>query len=199
VRVPLNAIAYAVPAGHRLRVAISPDYWPWAWPSPHPVSLSVFTGEVTFLELPECDRALDGDPPEHFERPERAHGIAVRRLGPRTVDRCEASHEAGSGKVSISHELGYLQSIHLLDTGTDYIESGRDLYTIVEGQPLSAETRSERTIAISRGLWQTRVETSSTLSATIDSFHVTNLLEAFEGSRRVFARTWHSTVPRDLT
>jgi putative CocE/NonD family hydrolase len=197
VRVRLNAIAYAVPEGHRLRLAMSPNYWPWAWPSPEPVGLSVFTGEGTFLELPACDRALDADPPEHFQRPERAHGIAVRRLGPRTVDRSEARHEVGSGEVSIVHDLGYLQPVRLLDTGTDYVESGRDLYMIVEGQSLSAETRSERSIAISRGQWQTRVETSSTLSATIDSFLVTNLLEAFEGSRRVFAQTWHSTVPRD--
>jgi hypothetical protein len=61
-------------------------------------------------------------------------------------------------------------------------ESGRDVYTIVDGEPLSAETRSERSISISRGNWQTRIETSSMLSATIDSFDVTNLLEAFEAA-----------------
>jgi len=199
VRVPLNAIAYALPEGHRLRVAISPDYWPWAWPSPQPVSLGVFTGEGTFLDLPACEGALDADPPEHFQRPERAQGVAVRRLGARTVDRCEVCHDVGTGQLSIVHELGYLQPVRLLDTGTDYLEGGRDRYTVVDGEPLSAQTRSERSIAISRGQWQTRVETSSTLSATIESFHVTNLLEAFEGSRRVFARTWHSTVPRDCT
>ena len=44
VDVPLNAIGYQVPAGHRLRLAVSPTYWPWAWPVPERVTLSVFTG-----------------------------------------------------------------------------------------------------------------------------------------------------------
>jgi uncharacterized protein len=96
------------------------------------------------------------------------------------------------------HELGYLQPIRILDTGTDYVESGRDVYMIVEDAPLSAETRSERSVALSRGQWRTRVETRSTLTGTQDALHVTNLMEAFEGSRRVFARTWHSAIPRDF-
>ena len=49
VRVRLNAIAHAFPPGHRLRVAVSPTYWPWAWPSPESVTLTVHDGR---LELP---------------------------------------------------------------------------------------------------------------------------------------------------
>ena len=52
VTVPLGAMAYAVPAGHRLRLAVSPTYWPFAWPSAEPVTLSLFTGEGSRLELP---------------------------------------------------------------------------------------------------------------------------------------------------
>ena len=35
-RVPMMSTGYAVPAGHTLRLAVSPTYWPWAWPSPEP-------------------------------------------------------------------------------------------------------------------------------------------------------------------
>ena len=65
VRVRLNAIAHAFPPGHRLRVAVSPTYWPWAWPSPEPVTLTVQAGR---LELPvrpqhqEAELAPFGDP-----------------------------------------------------------------------------------------------------------------------------------------
>ena len=34
IRVRLSAIAHAFQPGHRIRVALSPTYWPWAWPSP---------------------------------------------------------------------------------------------------------------------------------------------------------------------
>ena len=32
VTIRLDAIAQRVPAGHRLRVAVSTAYWPWVWP-----------------------------------------------------------------------------------------------------------------------------------------------------------------------
>ena len=36
------------------------------------------------------------------------------------------------------------------------------------------------------------------MTGDADSFCVTNSLEAYEGEARVFARTWHFSVPRDL-
>jgi hypothetical protein len=35
------------------------------------------------------------------------------------------------------------------------------------------------------------------MSSTADEFQITNVLEAFEGDCRVFAKTWHFAVPRD--
>ena len=34
VKVRLNSIAHVFPAGHRIRISVSPMYWPWVWPSP---------------------------------------------------------------------------------------------------------------------------------------------------------------------
>ena len=36
----MQSTSYAVPAGHALRLALSPTYWPWIWPSPEPVTLT---------------------------------------------------------------------------------------------------------------------------------------------------------------
>ena len=41
VRVPMQSTSYALPSGHLLRLAVSPTYWPWVWPSPDPVVLTV--------------------------------------------------------------------------------------------------------------------------------------------------------------
>ena len=49
--VRLDAIGRAIPAGHRLRVSVSPTGWPRAWPSPEPVTLTVVAG-ASHLELP---------------------------------------------------------------------------------------------------------------------------------------------------
>lgn len=37
----LNYCAYRVPAGHRVRLALTPHYWPLVWPSPEPTELTV--------------------------------------------------------------------------------------------------------------------------------------------------------------
>lgn len=34
IEVPLQSAGYAIPAGHRVRVAVSNTYWPWVWPAP---------------------------------------------------------------------------------------------------------------------------------------------------------------------
>jgi hypothetical protein len=36
------------------------------------------------------------------------------------------------------------------------------------------------------------------MSATADEFLLTNLVEGYEGDRRVFAKTWRRSIPRDL-
>jgi hypothetical protein len=39
--VALDQIAYRIPAGHRLRVAVSTSYWPYIWPSPERTTVSL--------------------------------------------------------------------------------------------------------------------------------------------------------------
>jgi predicted acyl esterase len=79
VRVQLNDVAQAFPPGHRIRVAISPAYWPLAWPPPDPVTLTVFTGAST-LELPVRSAA-----PE-----DRRRSASLRSRQRSTPGRCAA-------------------------------------------------------------------------------------------------------------
>ncbi len=58
------------------------------------------------------------------------------------------------------------------------------------------ETRWERTLR--RGYWSVRTVTRTVLTSTAEEFHVDADLDAYEGDRRVYCRTWDITVPRDL-
>ena len=44
VAVKLDVLGQQIPKGHQLEVALSPTYWPQAWPSPKPVTLTVYPG-----------------------------------------------------------------------------------------------------------------------------------------------------------
>jgi hypothetical protein len=87
--------------------------------------------------------------------------------------------------------------VRIVATGTELDGGQIDEYSIVEGEPLSAAIRCRRSTALRRGQWDVRVETVSTMTADAQAFHITNALDAYEGNRRVFAKTWHFSVPRD--
>jgi putative CocE/NonD family hydrolase len=55
--VTLDQIAYRIPAGHRMRVAISTSYWPFIWPSPERATVSLQAGA---LDLPVRSTLADG-------------------------------------------------------------------------------------------------------------------------------------------
>ncbi|MGH9294596.1 MAG: CocE/NonD family hydrolase, partial [Acidimicrobiales bacterium] len=193
VEVRLNSIAYGIPEDHRLRLAVSPTYWPWAWPSPEPVTLGLITGQETVLELPVYGGGAEHSPPQYFGVPERAPGPAHEVL-------VAASSRATSRDVATGLVETTSYSAHghrLSDDGLEYEERETDIFRMTPGDPLSAEIVSEREGRVARGSWRTTVRTRSTMSSTETSFLVTNILDAFEGERRVFTKTWHAIVPRD--
>jgi hypothetical protein len=201
VTVRLNAVAHALPVGHRWRVAVSPTYWPHAWPSPETVTLSLFAGESagigsSWLKLPVRAPQPDDENLAPFQPPESAAPLAAETLSigfRRRVIRRDIVQ--GLYQIIDHGERG---GQRLIASGVEYERSNSDTFTIVEGDPLSASVQCDLTIKISRGDWRTRVETSSLMSADAENFRVTNVLNAYEGNTRVFNKSWTFTVPRDL-
>ncbi len=193
VDVVLNSIAYKLPAGHRLRLTVSPSYWPWIWPSPVPVTLTLLLGGVSALELPLWTAGGEHLPPPHFAVPERAPMPAHVALG--SLATRETRHDVASG---VTETISAARDGHrLVEDGLEYKESERDTYRIKEGHPLSAQVRCEREMSVARGQWRTTVRTESSMSATAQAFLVTNVVDAYEGDVRVFSKSWHATIPRN--
>ncbi|MGQ0602903.1 MAG: CocE/NonD family hydrolase C-terminal non-catalytic domain-containing protein, partial [Anaerolineales bacterium] len=191
VTVRLNAISHAIPVGHRWRVAISPTYWPHAWPSPTPVTLSVFSGT---LSLP-VRAPRSGDLPP-FGPSEVSAPLEIERIRSRTRERT-TRHDVARGLYEIVDPMDH-GHLRLKASGVEHGRINQTTFRIVEGDPLSAEVTCEWTIHIGRKEWQTRVETKSVMTADASHFRVTNVLDAYEGNVRVFGKTWNFNVPRDL-
>jgi putative CocE/NonD family hydrolase len=196
VKVRLNSIAYSMPVGHRWRVAISPTYWPHAWPSPETVRLNVFSGAGSRLILPVRPMRNEDLYLAAFEEPEVAPPMEVEvvQAGPR---QWEVHRDVVAGTYQIVDRLDMGLRRFLRD---DKVYGGcyQDIYTIKEGDPLSARVDSERSVVIRRGEWNVRVEARCSMTSTATQFHVINLVEAFEGNTRVFNRSTTHVFPRDL-
>ncbi|MFM9372603.1 CocE/NonD family hydrolase [Streptomyces sp. Da 82-17] len=196
VRVPLNAVAQAFPPGHRIRLSLSTSYWPLAWPPPRPVRLTVHTGASRLL-LPErppdpaADAAL-----RPFEEPEGATPLPVTRLAP------------GDQQWTVSRDLvGYRSELRVVkDAGVIRLddidlEVGHHVaqrYGSVADDFTSVWGRVETTMTFTRGDWQVRTETRTTLTCTADELQLDAQLDGYEGARRVYSRNWYETVRRDL-
>jgi uncharacterized protein len=192
---PLTAIGYAFPPGHRIRLALSSCYWPWAWPSPGDLRLAIRLDGESRLELPVREpQARDGElrallPPPPPEPP------IVTELAPVHVQRT-SRRDPESGRIESETRMSYFGSFRLAD-GLVYAERGRDEFSAVENEPLTAEARSAWEIEISRGEWRTRIVVASSMRGDDTDFVLEDRLEAYAGDELVVAREWRSQILRD--
>jgi putative CocE/NonD family hydrolase len=196
VEIKLDVAGHRLPAGHRWRLAVSPTYWPMAWPSPHPATLRIRTGEGSYLRLPvRPPRPEDEDLPAFLEaetcRP-RPHEKLRQPRRTRTIN-----EDVGRQRLEI-HDLSDSGRTRLTDTGLEVYSHIEDHFSIVEDDPLSASVSCTGEMGLQRDDWEVRAETFSRMTADADHFYVTNVLDAYEGNVRVFNKTWYVRIPRHL-
>jgi hypothetical protein len=183
--VRLDAIGQRVPAGHRLRVALSTSYWPWVWPSPEPVTLTLHAGRLT---LPTREPLVEEQP--DFGAPEWADPLEVE-----TITSGATSRRRNGGELRFEWDVGGHR--RLKASGIEMDDSHVTTYRIADGDPLSASVRVQCSSALGRGGWHTRVETDSRMSSTATEFVVEQRLDAYEGDELIRSRTWTLRFPRD--
>jgi hypothetical protein len=198
VVVRLGAIAHAFAPGHRMRVAVSPTYWPFAWPSPEPVTLALIAGAASRLQLPVRAPRAEDDALPPFEEPEISAPLITERIGSGLGQGRQLTHDLASGQALLTVRTEHNGAYRLAEADLEIDETAVDTYGIVEGDPLSASVRCDWSIALGRDDWRTRIETSSALTADATSFLLTDTVEAYEGEQRVFAKSWSVAIPRDL-
>jgi hypothetical protein len=191
-RVVLDQCAYRVPAGHRLRIAVSNAYWPMIWPSPEQATLDL---PAAALSLPLRPLATSGDEVS-FEAPEGATPWATETVraanSERHVDRDE---KTGIVTLSITDDFGEVRDLaHGLANGS----IARETWTIRPDDPLSARGRTHWTQTLSRNGWSVRTETSAEMRCDAQNFIVSARIEAYEGETLVFSRDFEEMVPRNL-
>jgi hypothetical protein len=107
------------------------------------------------------------------------------------------TEDVGKKRLEL-HDLSDHGCTRLTDTGLEVYSKIEDHFSIVEDDPLSASASSSGEMGLRRDDWEVRAETFSRMTADADHFHITNVLDAYEGNVRVFNKTWHVKIPRHL-
>ncbi|QBF31108.1 CocE/NonD family hydrolase [Thalassococcus sp. S3] len=189
VTLKLDHIGYRVPAGHRLRVAISSTYWPLVWPSPTPTTLTLSRAEIA---LPYVDNASEDAcafPPPDGEAPWR-----TSELRPPSNSRV-VEHDLSSGKIRlcIDDDFGKVEDCeHGLISGS----VARERWTIHPDDPLSAHGQTHWTDELERGGIRLRTETYAEMSSDITHFHLVARIEAYENDVLIYERDVRDSIAR---
>ncbi|HEX5192600.1 MAG TPA: CocE/NonD family hydrolase [Solirubrobacteraceae bacterium] len=193
--VPMKATAYAVPAGHRLRLSISTSYWPWLWPSPAPATITVATGGDSVVEIPvRAPQPGDAALPE-FGPAEQAPPLQTTWL--RHPDPGIAlTFNPGTGETGCEIRRDFAAG-QRFPSGLEYRDHDPATLTIRDGDPLSSVVRVHRRIEQSRDDWRVRVELRSQMTADATDYLLSTAIDAYEGDTRVHSRTFTSRVPRN--
>jgi hypothetical protein len=193
VRLPLVCAGYRFARGHKIRVAVSPTYWPWIWPSPRPVTLTVFPASSS-LELPVRrggDERIPEFAPVEVAAPPETVVVGVAK------GRRVAIQDVGTGRLDLEVDQDHLPGrVRFVAARREVGEWGSNLYSIVEGEPLTAAVRCERRVEVEGVGWSTVTEVTSTMTCDERDFFVETHVRALDSGATFFEKSWTKTIAR---
>jgi uncharacterized protein len=168
----LNGAAHRFAPGHLIRLALSPTYWPWVWPAPAALTLTVHGGSLGLPTLAATATLTEMRPATNGPL------VDVVSLGGRSEHRPDVL----GGRMRVG-EL-------------EFEEGGESHYAIEPGDPLSARVHITRTVALQRDHWDTTVTVDATMTCTATHFVVDTTTTAWELDRQVHRSHHHIEQPR---
>ncbi len=194
MKIKLDDIAWRIPKGHKLRVSISTSYFPLMWPAPEPVTLTVYTGK-SYVHVP-VRKEIAGEAPLTWKPAEAAAPARLKELKkPRHSRETVIDPKTGETRIEIVDDFG---SVEIKPHNLITYSVGRENYSIMPDDPLSAKMETHWTEETKRGTWATRTETHGRLTATKTHWIVWGKIEAFEGKKKVFEKVFDEKIERKL-
>jgi putative CocE/NonD family hydrolase len=196
VTVAMDSISHRFEAGSRIRLSVSPCYWPLAWPSPEEVTLRLRFGTGAELALPVRPPRPEDETMRQPDPPEEPEPLAVEQVRPGSGGGRRITRDLtnGGSELVFDWDLG---GVERLPNGIVYGDTSIASYTIAEGDPLSARVEVRNTAAWGRDNREVRIRATGVMTATATHFVVSSDLEVDEGEVRIADRAWTHEFPRD--
>ena len=188
----LDQIAYRLPKGHKLQVAISTSYWPTLWPSPETAEVTIHEGQI---EIPLRKTLAQSDEWE-FEKPVGAPAWRAESLRSDSYTRTtKTDPTTGVVTIYIDADSGENRDLeHGLISGSWFKEE----FHIHPDDPCSARAKAEweQTGGREGQMWRTHVMTEMWSDQT--NFYTQATLKAFRNEELIFDRDYKDQVERGL-
>lgn len=191
ITLTLDATAYRLRPGHKLRLALSTAYFPLILPPPSDVTATLGLGAKASLHLPHapyrpCDVA---EPPADDPRP-------IYPQGSPPEDNRITRFDRTTGRTSVVQSSTTGLHTHP-DHGLVFEDTHKARWSITRGDPLSLEAQEETSALRIRDGVTTEVIATGRLRASATHWIIEARLAAKENEALVFERDWSETIPRD--
>ena len=185
----LDHIAYRIPKGHKLRIAISNAYWPLLWPMPEASTLTISHGEV---QLPISPHGADHE--RHFPPPDAEEPWDIKQIRASDNQRqVTTDMKSGITTLEIIDDFGaVVDQQHGMVSGS----VAREWWSVHPDDPLSARGKTHWTEERSRGDWVTRTEAFAEMTSDAENFYLTARMEAYENDTLIFEKDYKETIKR---
>lgn len=190
ITLDLDHIAYRIPKGHRIRIAISTAYWPLLWPAPEAAQVTLSKGSIALPQRPTSR----GDEVT-FLPPEGAAPWETEKIRPEShVRRQETDMVTGIHSLVIEDDFGKSRdSDHGLIAGS----IARERWDIHPDDPLSAHGYCVWEDEMERDDIRLRTRAECSMRSDATTFHLSAKIEAWENDKLVYSREENDAIPRD--
>lgn len=186
----LDDCGYRIAKGHKLRVAIQTNYWPFLWPAPEQATVSIHGGQI---DIPT--RTLAAGDEWQFEPPEGSPAWNIEmHSGTKCTRTRDVDLHAGGSNMQIIHDDGHFTDLnHGLSQSSQTIEN----WSTHKGDPLCAKADIRWFKTMGRDDWQISTEVHTSMTADTTHFHIEAELKANEGDELVIQRSWKKSILRN--
>ncbi|MBO9411164.1 MULTISPECIES: CocE/NonD family hydrolase [unclassified Ruegeria] len=189
IELDLDHIAYRVPKGHHLRVAISSAYWPLIWPSPEATELHMTNGEIDIPLRPSSGDEWVFEPADS----ETPRDVDTLRADS-NKRRVETDMNTGETHLIIEDDFGLITDKH---HGLTHGGTATEKWSIHPEDPLSARGQCVWTQEMRRDDIHLRTVTTCEMWSDINTFYLKAKLIAYEGETEVFSKETEDSIPRE--
>ncbi|WP_413693168.1 CocE/NonD family hydrolase [Psychromonas sp. KJ10-2] len=192
VSMTLNAMAYVIPKGHKLRVAVSTAYWPLIWPNPEQATLS-FNTQKCSITVPLNQHPTISENIPAYDKPV-------------TFDGKELAASESKRVVHKDYKTGITTLETREDFGCQFYESAQsDIQFIMDQQqsvhhsdPLSAKNEIKVQVDMGREGWRTTIKGHYVMTCDKENFYLQVQWQAYQDQTLIFSKYFNDTIKRNF-
>ncbi len=193
VTVELNEIAQTVPAGFRLRLAVSTSYWPIAWPSPEPATVTIDPSK-SVIEVPRLtsEKGLAKVKFAPVEKSQPAP-LTIKDAG------AETRHVIlDIEKQRVNFTIKRNDGTYVIDDiGTQISLTKLKDFAVSRDGTEPPRSLVATTVHYRRGDWDARAETEVVMTSDKTHFHMEAHVKTFDNGKPFIERSFRRSFRRD--